>query len=150
VNQIIHEVDVLLVEDVATDAELCIRTLKKYNISDRITWVKDGAEALDYFFDELPDAKRRAMPRMVLLDLHLPKVSGFEVVRRLKQDPHTKFIPVVVLTSSKEDRDIIESYDLGANSYVSKPVEFALFVETITQLGRYWLVTNRSPSEKSG
>jgi two-component system, response regulator len=90
------------------------------------------------------------MPRMVLLDLHLPKVSGFEVMRRLKQDPHTKLIPVVVLTSSKEDRDIVESYDLGANSYVSKPVEFALFVETITQLGRYWLVTNHSSSEKSG
>ncbi len=110
-NQVLHEVDVLLVEDVATDAELCIRTLKKHNISDRITWVTDGAEALDYFFDGLPDAKRRAMPRLVLLDLHLPKVSGFEVVRRLKQDPHTKFIPVVVLTSSKEDRDIVESYD---------------------------------------
>jgi two-component system response regulator len=131
-NQALQEVEVLLIEDTATDAELCIRTLKKHNISNKIVWVKDGAEAIDYFFDESPNVKPRAMPRLVLLDLHLPKVSGLEVLRRLKQDPRSKSIPVVVLTSSKEDRDIVESYNLGVNSYVSKPVEFTLFVETIT------------------
>jgi two-component system, response regulator len=144
-NQALQEIEVLLVEDTATDAELCIRTLKKHNISNNIVWIKDGAEAIDYFFAEPPDAERGAMPKLVLLDLHLPKVSGSEVLRRLKQDPHTKSIPVVVLTSSKEDRDIVESYDLGVNSYVSKPVEFGLFVQTITQLGIYWLIMNRSP-----
>jgi two-component system response regulator len=112
-NQVLQEVEVLLIEDTATDAELCIRTLKKHNISNKIVWVKDGAEAIDYFFDESPDVEPRAMPRLVLLDLHLPKVSGLEVLRRLKQDPRSKSIPVVVLTSSKEDRDIVESYNLG-------------------------------------
>ncbi len=136
-----------MIEDTATDAELCIRTLKKHNISNKIVWVKDGAEAIDYFFDESANAQPRAMPRLVLLDLHLPKVSGLEVLRRLKQNPRSKSIPVVVLTSSKEDRDIVESYNLGVNSYVSKPVEFTLFVETITQLGLYWLITNHSPAE---
>jgi two-component system, response regulator len=146
-NQALQEVEVLLVEDTATDAELCIRTLKKHSISNKIVWVKDGAEALDYFFGGSPDAEPRATPRLILLDLHLPKVSGFEVLQRLKQDPHTKSIPVVVLTSSNEDRDIVESYDLGVNSYVSKPVEFSLFVQTVTQLGLYWLITNHSPSQ---
>ena len=136
-----------MIEDTATDAELCIRTLKKHNISNKIIWLKDGAEALDYFFDESPDAEPRAMPKLVLLDLHLPKVSGLEVLRQLKQDPRSKSIPVVVLTSSKEDRDIVESYNLGVNSYVSKPVEFSLFVQTVTQLGLYWLITNHSPSQ---
>jgi two-component system, response regulator len=149
-NEALEEIEILLIEDTATDAELCIRTLKKHNISNKIVWVKDGAEALDYFFDGSTDTKRRALPKLVLLDLHLPKVSGFDVLRRLKQDPHIKSIPVVVLTSSNEDRDIVESYDIGVNSYVSKPVEFALFVQTITQLGMYWLMVNRLSQEKSG
>jgi two-component system, response regulator len=142
-NEALEEIEILLIEDTATDAELCIRTLKKHNICNKIVWVKDGAEALDYFFDGSTDSERRALPKLVLLDLHLPKVSGFDVLRKLKQDPHIKSIPVVVLTSSNEDRDIVESYDLGVNSYVSKPVEFALFVQTITQLVMYWLIVNR-------
>jgi CheY-like chemotaxis protein len=144
-SEALQEVEVLLVEDTATDAELCMRTLKKHNIANEFVWVKDGAEALDYLFEESPDAKRRGLPKLVLLDLHLPKVQGLEVLRTIKQDARTKSIPVVVLTSSKEDRDIVESYDLGVNSYISKPVEFSAFGETIAQLGLYWLVVNHAP-----
>jgi two-component system response regulator len=144
----LQEVEVLLVEDTATDAELCIRTLKKQNIANDIVWVKDGAEALDYLFDASPDAEPRDMPNLILLDLHLPKVHDLEVLRQIKQDHRTKSIPVVVLTSSKEDRDIVESYDLGVNSYVSKPVEFDDFAKTIAQLGLYWLMVNHSPIAK--
>jgi two-component system, response regulator len=139
-SEISQNVAVLLIEDTATDAELCIRTLKKQNIANEIVWLKDGAEALAYLFDV--DAVPRRVPRLVLLDLHLPKVHGLEVLRRIKSDERTRTIPVVVLTSSKEDRDIVESYKFGGNSYVSKPVEFAAFVTTISQLGLYWLITN--------
>jgi two-component system response regulator len=144
----LQEVEVLLVEDTATDAELCMRTLIKQNIANEVIWVKDGAEALDYLFDESFAAKRRGMPKLILLDLQLPKVQGLEVLRRIKQDDRTKSVPVVVLTSSKEDRDIVESYDLGVNSYISKPVEFSAFVKTITQLGVYWLMVNHAPHTK--
>jgi two-component system response regulator len=137
----LQEVAVLLVEDTATDAELCIRTLRKQNIANEIVWLKDGAEALAYLFD----APRAATPRLVLLDLHLPKVAGLEVLRRIKQDDRTKSIPVVILTSSREDRDIVESYNLGVNSFVSKPVEFSAFATTIAQIGLYWLITNHRP-----
>jgi CheY-like chemotaxis protein len=147
-SEALRAVEVLLVEDTATDAELCMRTLKKQNIASGIVWVRDGAEALDYLFDGSPDAKRRGMPKLILLDLHLPKVQGLEVLRQVKQDPRTKCIPVVVLTSSKEDRDIVESYDLGVNSYISKPVEFSAFVKTIVQLGLYWLMVNHAPHTK--
>lgn len=141
----LQEVEVLLVEDTATDAELCMRTLKNLNIINGIAWVKDGAEALDYLFDESPAAKRRGMPKLILLDLHLPKVQGLEVLRLIKQDDRIKCVPVVVLTSSQEDRDIVESYNLGVNSYVSKPVEFSAFAKTIAQLGLYWLMVNHAP-----
>ena len=147
-GETLQEVEVLLVEDTATDAELCMRTLKNLNIINGIAWVKDGAEALDYLFDESPAAKRRGMPKLILLDLHLPKVQGLEVLRLVKQDHRTKCIPVVVLTSSKEDRDIVESYNLGVNSYISKPVEFSAFVKTIAQLGMYWLTVNHAPHTK--
>jgi two-component system response regulator len=148
-SEALQEVEVLLVEDTATDAELCMRTLKKQNIANAIVWVKDGAEALDYLFDESPAAARRGMPKLILLDLHLPKVQGLDVLRIIKQDLRTKPIPVVVLTSSKEDRDIVESYNLGVNSYISKPVEFSAFVATIAQLGMYWLMVNHTPYARS-
>jgi DNA-binding response OmpR family regulator len=144
-SEALQVLEVLLVEDTATDAELCMRTLKKQNVANEIVWLKDGAEALDYLFDESAAAKRRGMPRLILLDLNLPKVNGLEVLRRVKQDHLTKCVPVVVLTSSKEDRDIVESYNLGVNSYISKPVEFSEFVETIAQLGLYWLMVNHAP-----
>jgi two-component system response regulator len=144
-----QDVEVLLVEDTATDAELCIRTLKKQNIANEIVWVKDGAEALEYLLGESPGATRRAVPRLILLDLHLPKVQGLEVLRLIKQDQRTRCIPVVVLTSSKEDRDIVDSYDLGVNSYISKPVEFSAFVKIIAQLGLYWLMVNHAPQTRN-
>ena len=144
-NKPLQEVEVLLIEDTATDAELCIRTLKKHNIANAIVWVEDGAAALDYLFGVDPDIVPRGAPRLILLDLHLPKVHGLEVLRRIKQDSNTRTIPVVVLTSSTEDRDIVESYDLGVNSYISKPVDFSSFADAIAQMGLYWLVMNRSP-----
>ena len=140
-------VDVLLVEDNPTDAELCIRALKKHNLANRLRWVKDGAEALALL---LPDdgvtgliGDRR--PKVVLLDLRLPKIDGLEVLRRLRADDRTRTVPVVVLTSSKEERDIIDSYHFGANSFIAKPVKFDEFVDTVGQLGLYWLVVNRPP-----
>jgi two-component system response regulator len=142
-----QEIEVLLVEDTATDAELCIRTLKRH-IGRDVVWVKNGSDALDYLFGAAPDAEPGRLPKLILLDLHLPKVHGFDVLRKIRESCHTRRIPVVVLTSSKERRDIIESYDLGANSYISKPVDFDAFVTSVTQLGHYWLALNHSPHEK--
>lgn len=142
-------VEVLLVEDNPTDAELCIRSLKKNNLANRLVWVKDGAEALDFLFATGAYAGREVnhTPRVILLDLRLPKVDGLEVLKKIKSDERTRTIPVVVLTSSKEDRDIAESYKLGVNSYIGKPVEFDEFAKTIAQLGMYWLLINRPPRE---
>ncbi|MGR8934719.1 MAG: response regulator [Gammaproteobacteria bacterium] len=139
-------VEILLVEDNPTDAELTLDALREGNLANRVTWVKDGAEALDFIFcrgkyiNRLPESP----PKVILLDLRLPKVDGLEVLRILKSDKNSKAIPVVVLTSSKEDRDVMESYQLGVNSFVSKPVEFDDFAKVITELGFYWLVVNRS------
>jgi CheY-like chemotaxis protein len=143
----VKEVEILLVEDNPTDAELCIRALKKNNLANKLVWVKDGAEALDFLFATGIYNERRAMngPKVILLDLRLPKVGGMEVLRRVKQDERTKTIPVVVLTSSKEDRDVAESYQLGVNSYISKPVEFDEFASTVSELGLYWLLVNHPP-----
>ena len=140
-------VEILLVEDNATDAELCIRSLSKANLANRLLWVKDGAEALDFLFARGAYANRAPdiHPKVVLLDLRLPKVDGLEVLRQLKADERRRLIPVVVLTSSKEDRDIIESYKLGANSFVSKPVEFSAFADAVAKLGMYWVLVNRPP-----
>jgi CheY-like chemotaxis protein len=144
----VHSVRILLVDDSATDAELCIDTLKKHNLADQLTWVKDGAEALDYLFSEGRYAERSpTQPQLILLDLAMPKVNGFDVLRRIRSDDRTKSIPVVVMTSSQEDRDITESYNLGVNSYVSKPVVFDEFANTIAQLGMYWMMVNRVPRE---
>ncbi|HEY0847129.1 MAG TPA: response regulator [Noviherbaspirillum sp.] len=140
-----EEVEILLVEDNPTDAELCIRALKKRNLANHLVWVKDGEEALDFLFATGPYMSRAGSdgPRVILLDLRLPKVDGIDVLRRVKSDERTKAIPVVVLTSSKEDRDLTDSYHLGVNSYISKPVEFDEFSNTVAQLGMYWLLINR-------
>lgn len=143
----VNEVEILLVEDNPTDAELCIRALKKHNLANKLVWVKDGEEALDFIFagGKYADRKMENKPKVMLLDLRLPKVDGMEVLRRVKSDERTRIIPVVVLTSSKEDRDITESYKLGVNSYISKPVEWGEFVRVITELGLYWLLLNKPP-----
>ncbi len=139
-------VEVLLIEDNQTDAELCIRALKKHNLSNKLVWLKDGAEALDFLFHTGDYSERKnSKPKVILLDLRLPKVDGLEVLKRLKSDDRTRTIPVVVVTSSKEDRDLTASYNLGANSFISKPVEFNSFANTVAQLGLYWLLTNRPP-----
>jgi CheY-like chemotaxis protein len=149
-NNEVKEVEILLVEDNPTDAELAIRALKKSNLANNLVWVKDGAEALDFLFatGEYTGRNVTCPPKVVLLDLRLPKVDGMEVLRRVKADERTRAIPVVVLTSSKEDRDIAESYQLGVNSYISKPVEFDSFAKTVSELGMYWLLVNRPPVTK--
>lgn len=141
------DIEILLVEDNRTDAELAVMALQERNLANKLVWVKDGAEALDFIFATGAYASRQVenTPKVVLLDLRLPKVDGLEVLRRLKADERTKRIPVVVLTSSKEDRDIVASYDLGVNSYISKPVDFDEFSKTVSELGLYWLLINRPP-----
>lgn len=143
----VKEVEILLVEDNPTDAELCIRSLKKSNLANKLVWVKDGEEALDFLFATGSYSGRNVPtpPKVVLMDLRMPKVGGIEVLRRLKEDERTRAIPVVVLTSSKEDRDREESYQLGVNSFISKPVEFDEFAKTVSGLGLYWLLVNRPP-----
>lgn len=143
-----NEVEILLVEDNETDAELTIRALKRNNLANKLVWAKDGAEALDFIFatGKYSDRDRDVvLPRLILLDLRMPKVDGLEVLQAIKADERTKMIPVVVLTSSKEDRDIVESYELGVNSYVSKPVEFDEFTEAVSTLGLYWMLLNNPP-----
>lgn len=141
------EIEVLLVEDNETDAELTIRALKKKNLANNLVWVKDGEEALEFIFatGRYSDRQVQDLPKLVLLDLRMPKVDGMEVLRRIKADERTNKIPIVVLTSSKEDKDIVESYNLGVNSYVSKPVEFDEFTEAVSTLGLYWMLLNKSP-----
>ena len=140
-------VDILLVEDNPQDAELTTRALKKNNLANRLITVEDGAEALDFIFCRGKYATRdnAHSPKVVLLDLKLPKVSGLEVLRALKQDERTRSIPVVVVTSSREDPDIKTAYGLGANSYVVKPVDFDAFAESVSSLGLYWLLVNQPP-----
>jgi len=142
-----NEVEILLVEDNPRDAELTLRALKKRHLANHLVWVKDGAEALDYIFGAGTNAgpTPNHTPRVILLDLKLPKVDGLEVLRRLKGDDRTKSIPVVVLTSSREERDVVESYRLGVNSYIVKPVDFENFSEAVAQLGMYWLLLNQAP-----
>ena len=144
---ITNEIEILLVEDNPNDVELTLRALKKNNLTNRVHVVKDGAEALEYIFANGPYAYRKIEdhPRVILLDLKLPKVDGLEVLRKIKSDERTKVIPVVVLTSSKEERDLVESYRLGANSYIAKPVDFESFVKAVADLGLYWLLLNQPP-----
>jgi two-component system response regulator len=138
---------VLLVEDNPDDEELALRAFRKHKIANNIVVARDGVEALDYLFATGPHESRdpEALPSVILLDLNLPKIDGIEVLRRVRADDRTRLLPVVVMTSSKEEKDMIESYQLGANSYVRKPIKFDDFVEATRQLGLYWLVLNEAP-----
>ena len=142
------EVEILLVEDNINDAELTMRALRKNHVANKITHLKDGAEALDFLFCEgaYSDRNINHKPRAILLDLKMPKVDGIEVLRRVKSDERTRSIPVVVLTSSKEDPDVKACYELGVNSYIVKPVGFENFTQAIGELGLYWLILNQPPS----
>lgn len=134
-------VEVLLIEDNSEDAELTIRVLKKNNLANNLVHLHDGEEALEFLFAE----GNNNVPKLILLDLKMPKVDGIEVLRKIKSDEQRKIIPVVILTSSKEERDIIESYNLGVNAYVVKPVEFEKFVSAVANLGLFWLILNQPP-----
>ena len=138
---------ILLVEDNEDDVDLTLRALKRNNIRNEVVVARDGVEALDYLWGTGAHAGRDTaqMPQVILLDLKLPKIDGLEVLRRVRSDERTKLLPVVILTSSKEQQDMVESYSLGANSYVRKPVDFNQFVEAVRQLGLYWLVLNEPP-----
>jgi two-component system response regulator len=143
----LSEVDILLVEDSQDDLDLALHALRRENLANHIFVVRDGEEALDFLFCRGAFAERSLdrPPKLVLLDLKLPKVTGIEVLKQLKADPRTKTIPIVILTSSKEERDLIDGYGLGANSYIQKPVDFDQFRNTVKQVGLYWLVTNQAP-----
>lgn len=132
--------EILLVEDNPNDAELAIRALKKNNLANNLVHLEDGQEALDYLYDE-----NNEMPKLILMDVKMPRVDGIEVLRKLKSDDKRKVIPVVMLTSSKEDKDIIEAYNLGVNAYIVKPVDFDQFVKAVTQLGFFWMILNQPP-----
>jgi len=140
-------VEILLVEDNDSDAELTLRALQHNHLSNRVRRFADGQEVLDYLFppESYPDLAVNPTPKLILLDLKLPLVSGLEVLKKIKDDPRTKKIPVVVLTSSTEEQDIVESYNLGVNSYIVKPVEFDSFMESVHTLGLYWLLLNEFP-----
>lgn len=141
-----HMVEILLVEDNPNDVELALHALAKHHLANRIHVVRDGAEALDFIFcngeysNRSSDASQR--PRLILLDLKLPKIDGLEVLRKLKDDESTRSIPVVMMTSSREERDVVESYRLGVNSYIVKPVDFDQFTDAVRQLGLYWMLLN--------
>jgi len=140
-------VEILIVEDTPQDLDLALRALRKAGLSNRIHVARDGAEAIDFIFCEGAHVTRNIEdgPRVILLDLKLPKIGGLEVLQRIKSDPRTKSTPVVVLTSSKEQNDVVESYNLGVNSYIVKPVNFEQFSEAVQKLGMYWLLLNHPP-----
>ena len=144
--------NILLVEDNPDDVKLTLHALKKCNIANKVAVTCDGVEALDYLFGTGAHAGRDLsdVPAVVLLDLKLPKIDGLEVLRRMRADQRTRRLPVVVLTSSKEEQDIVTSYDLGANSYIRKPVDFDQFIEAVRQLGLYWLLLNEAPPNGKG
>jgi two-component system response regulator len=141
-----HDRVIVLVEDNANDEELMLRAFRKSGISNPVVILRDGAEALDYFFFRGAHANRSPgeIAQVVLLDLKLPKISGLDVLRELRSDVRTKLLPIVILTSSAEDQDLVRCYGLGANSYVRKPVDFTQFVDAVRQLGRYWLMINQA------
>jgi len=141
-----NTVEVLLVEDNPHDAEMTIRALKKVNLANRLTHLKDGAEALDFIFAKgaFADREIENKPKVILLDIKMPKVDGIEVLRQIKANESTRTIPVVIMTSSKEEQDVITSYNLGVNSYVVKPVDFEGFARAVSQLGCYWLIINQA------
>lgn len=135
-------VDILLIEDNPDDAGLTIRTLKKNNLGNHLIHLEDGQDAIDFLFNE-----ENRMPKLILLDLKMPRVDGIEVLRKLKSDEKKRSIPVVVLTSSKEEKDIVEAYKLGVNAYIVKPVDFDQFVKAVTQVGLFWVVLNQPPAK---
>jgi two-component system, response regulator len=141
------DVEILLVEDNPNDVELTLRALQKQNLASKVFVVKDGAEALEFIFATGSYSGRNVEehPKVVLLDLKLPKIDGIEVLRKMKADPRTKDVPVVMLTSSQEERDVIETYKLGVNSYIVKPVDFSNFVHAVSELGLYWGFLNKVP-----
>jgi len=141
------QVEILLVEDNMDDAEMTIRALRKKNLSNRLTHLTDGEEALDFLFGRGKFAGRNLnlKPKLILLDLKMPKIDGMEVLEKVKSDSETKKIPVVILTSSKEDPDLQKCYELGANSYIVKPVEFESFINAVSELGLYWMLLNQVP-----
>jgi len=143
----ISQVEVLLVEDNIHDAEMTIRSLKKVNLANNLVHVRDGEEALEFIFGQGKFAGRDLVnaPKVILLDIKMPKVDGIEVLRRIKTNEATRCIPVVIMTSSQEELDIVNSYELGVNSYVVKPVDFEGFAKAVSQLGMYWLLTNQPP-----
>ena len=142
-----REIEILLIEDNPDEAELTIRSLTKHNLANKLMHLDDGAEAVDFLFPKNPSAETdfHFNPKLILLDLKLPKVTGFEILARLKEDERTKMIPVVVLTSSKEEQDIFESYKLGVNAYIVKPVNFEAFTRAVSELGLFWLLRNQLP-----
>jgi CheY-like chemotaxis protein len=141
-----EHVQILLVEDSKADAEMTVRTLKRRGIANNIEWVRDGVEALDYLHCTGAYAGRtNGYPKLVLMDLKMPRMNGLQVLERMKQDPRTKTIPVVMMTSSREEGDLLASYRLGVNSFVVKPVEFSDFAETVAQVGMYWILANVAP-----
>ncbi len=144
------EKTILLVEDNPDDEALTIRALKKNNILNEVIVARDGVEALDFLFAEGAHAERDSsdQPQVILLDLKLPKLDGLEVLKRIRADQRTSLLPVVILTTSNEERDVINSYELGANSYIRKPVDFEQFIEAVRQLGLYWLVLNQAPPDR--
>lgn len=141
-----QQVEILLVEDSSPDAEMTLRTLKRRGIANSVEWVKDGVEAVEYLYCEGQFAGRSSgQPKLVLLDLKMPRMDGLQVLARMKADARMKSIPVVMMTSSREEGDLLASYELGVNSYVVKPVDFDAFAETVAQVGMYWLIANESP-----
>lgn len=140
------EFEIIIVEDDPNDAELITRALRKHNLANRLILLKDGAEAIDFLFGQgsFADKYDNSSPKVILLDLKLPKVDGIEVLRKIKSDERTSKIPVVILTSSREDRDLKDAYDLGVNSYVTKPIKFDEFAKVVADLGMYWLLLNKS------
>lgn len=142
----VDRLEILLVEDSAADAEMTLRTLKRRGIANRIEWVRDGVEALEFLFREGAYSERQgAAPRLVLLDLKMPRLDGLQVLERLKKDERTRTIPVVMMTSSREEGDLLASYNLGVNSFIVKPVDFAEFAEKVAEVGMYWMLSNQAP-----
>lgn len=142
-----QKVEVLLVEDSSADAEMTLRTLKRRGIANSVEWVRDGVEALDWLHCRNEYAGRRnSHPKLILLDLKMPRMDGLQLLKVMKSDPSTRTIPVVVMTSSREEGDLLASYGLGVNSYVVKPVDFAEFAERVAQIGMYWVIANQTPA----